>query len=437
MAAAFDAHRSPTNRWARPWVAVAVVLAVVLAASGCDPILHPSQRTVDPYGGPVSFRLLSGDGRIAVVKSTGAGGSVPGAGWWLVDRGTGAATAIPGAQDVLQISGDGQRVLFYDAGRVPTIWDQGTIRPVPVSVTMSSNLRFGVHTDFFVGQVRRWELATGATIAVEAVAPRPPDLTGATYGGYREAFGVSDDGNVVWYELKGPSRCITRFVWLDVARVEDFAFCDDPVLVAANGSSLVRLLDFVAIDQLVGLGGPSRLELVNSATHDVVALEPEAPNAIFDGVVLAPTGWNLWTVEVAFGGQFPPCGTMNTPPCTGTIASRDLISMSGVETQRFPVDPRLQNGSAKARYATNGGGRFLGYSVDAVGAPIHVVDRLTGTDEVIPVSGSGVGGVPAISDAGDVVAFTRFPHVFDYPSNWSGWDEAEADMAGGATIVGP
>jgi len=301
---------------------------------------------------------------------------------------------------------------------------------------MSSNLRFGVHTDFFVGQVRRWELATGATIAVEAVAPRPADLTNATYGGPGEAFGVSDDGNVVWYELRGPNRCITRFVWLDAVRVEDFPFCDGPVLVAANGSSLVRLLDVVAISELEQRGGPTRLELVNSSTHDVVALEPQAPSAIFDGVVLAPTGWNLWTVEVAFSGQFWPCGTMNTPPCTGTTEARDLISMSGVETQRFPVDPQLQQGFGTARYSTNRGGRFASYSIGAIGAPIHVVDRLTSTDEVIPVSGPGVATVPAISDGGDVVAFARFPNGFPSSINWSGWDEAEVE-ADGATLVGP
>ena len=44
----------------------------------------------------VTFRLLSGSGRYVVVQATGAGETVPSAGWWRVDEGlVGGPPAVP------------------------------------------------------------------------------------------------------------------------------------------------------------------------------------------------------------------------------------------------------------------------------------------------------------------------------------------------------
>jgi hypothetical protein len=183
--------------------ALALAAALVLSLAGCR--LHTDFTVREAHDSPVTFELLSGDGRFVVVQATAAGATVPGAGWWRVDREDGSTDQLPA--EATRISADGARVLLADG----SLWDEGSV--TPGSATYSDDLTY--RTFLSGGTVASQEVATGATVDVEAGHPRPVGTTGAT------PISISDDGQTVRYRLSRPEGDIDRIVRLGQPTVLD------------------------------------------------------------------------------------------------------------------------------------------------------------------------------------------------------------------------
>lgn len=208
-------------------LAAPMVAAVALLVSACDPIPHSVHTVVESPSAPVAFRLLSGDGRFAVVEAFGPSTTVPGAGWWRVERATGTSVQLP--TGATAISRDGSRVLLTDGG----LWVDGTEVAPPAGARFSPDLTYAVFVDPADGLVRTWETATGAVGDVETGFPRP---AGTTAG----PIAVSDDGRVVHYAI----GVIQRFVDLDAGTKVDLARAGGDVteqfLLSADGDSVLH-----------------------------------------------------------------------------------------------------------------------------------------------------------------------------------------------------
>lgn len=403
---------------------VGLAVGVALLAA-CQPVSHPVSRVVEPVGGPVTLVATSGSGRFAVVVATGAGGTVPGAGWFRVDRSDGSSVALPPMSSFRAISTDGQRISYYDVGGAGSLWDAGTVRAVPYGVTLSRDLRFGAFQSLFSLDIRRWEAATNARIPVEVGHPRPADHPDVLTGGL---IGASDDGNVVWFQLTGTGGCLTRFIWLQQSVVRDLPRCTDVVVSATGSAILYRNGVFTqSPNPYVDVSGMAGFELVNTLTGASSGpVVPSVEGAWFDTVQLSADGTTVWAVATTAQGTLPPdCGGIGRPTCTGTLTARDLVSVSTSAAVHRSVDARL--GGASSSYpswsSTSSDGRFFVYAVRADGAPVHVVDRIAGTDELLAY-GPGPASGPWISDDGRVVFHQGRPVGGSYGAA-SGWIEHE------------
>lgn len=175
----------------RRTLGVVTALLLAISVTGCRTYDEFAVRA--PAAGPVAFRHLASGGGHVVVQATAADGTVPGAGWWRVDRTTGDVEALPGA--VARISADGSRVLLDD-GR---LWRAG--QPIVTATgAYSDDLRhrFGL----VGGALTVTDVATGATVDVDAAHPRP---AGA---GVVVPVAVSDDGQTVQFEAHGTAKVI-------------------------------------------------------------------------------------------------------------------------------------------------------------------------------------------------------------------------------------
>lgn len=400
------------------------LLAAVLAA-GCQPITHLVTRVVEPVGGPVTLVTTSGSGRFAVVLATAPGATVPGPGWFRVDRTDGSVLALPAMSSFRAISTDGQRISYYDASGADRLWDAGTVKAVPFGVTLGGDLRFGAFQSLFSLDIRRWEVATDARVPVEAGHPRPADHTEVLTGG---TIGVSPDGNVVWFQLTGTGGCLTRFIWLQQSVVRDLPRCTDVVVAASGASVLYRNGVFTqSPNPYVDVSGMAGFELVNTLTGATSGpVVPSVDGAWFDTVRLSADGSTVWAVATTAQGTFPPdCGGMGHPTCTGTLTARDLVAVSTSSVVHRTVDARL--GGASTSYpswsSTSADGRFFLYAVRADAAPVQVVDRVAGTDEVLAF-GPGPASAPWISDDGHTVFHQGRPVGGSYGAA-TGWIEHE------------
>jgi hypothetical protein len=193
--------------------ALALGLVTVTLLVACDPILHPEVTVREAAGSGVRFRLLSGDGNFVVVQASGPGATVPGPGWWRVDRRDGSVVALPDATGATRISRDGSRVLLALTAGGPVVWADGTVLTPPAGAEFSDDLTFAVFVDAD-GTVKTWETATQAVAPVEPGFPRPRGTTSAA------GKGVSDDGRTVQYTLSSAAP-IERFVDLDAGVAVD------------------------------------------------------------------------------------------------------------------------------------------------------------------------------------------------------------------------
>jgi hypothetical protein len=222
-------------------------LAALLLLVACDPVLHPEFVVREPPTSPVTFQLLSGDGRFSVVRSTGHSKTVPSAGLWRVDRRTGRSVRLPDGERATKISRNGRRVLIAtgdpSTGGTTVLWSVGAVLSPPPGTRFSEDLTFGVFVDAD-GAVKTWETATQSSGLVEPGFPRPPGTVSAT------PTGISDDGRTIQYELQG-SQSIERFVHLDTAQAVDRPKLDgtggesgyviDRFVLAASGNSFVHV----------------------------------------------------------------------------------------------------------------------------------------------------------------------------------------------------
>ena len=220
-------------------------LAAVLLLAACDPVLHPEFVVREPPTSPVTFQLMSGDGRFSVLRSTGHSETVPSAGLWRVDRRTGRSVRLPDGERATKISRNGRRVLIAtgdpSTGGTTVLWAAGAVVSPPAGTQFSEDLTFGVFVDAD-GAVKTWESATQSIGLVEPGFPRPPGTVSAT------PKGISDDGRTIQYELQG-SQPIERFVDLDAAQAIDrpnlnagseFGYVIDHFVLAASGNSFVH-----------------------------------------------------------------------------------------------------------------------------------------------------------------------------------------------------
>jgi hypothetical protein len=86
------------------------------------------------------------------VQSTGAFGSVPGAGTFRVTRSDDTVVALPNTGDALGISDDGSRVLIGSSP--PSIWVSGTVLTAPAGAVFSDDLDFAVFRDANDGRIK-------------------------------------------------------------------------------------------------------------------------------------------------------------------------------------------------------------------------------------------------------------------------------------------
>ena len=377
-----------TRRRSTPLVILVAVAVVGLVATACDPVLHPTFTTVEAAGGPTLVGL-SADGAYAFVRAPAAGATVPGPGYWRVDRTTHAAVALPDPATQIRRSSDGHRIWYQGSGFASSIWQDGATVVPPALIRMSEDLRWGTFVDLN-GHVRRWSTATQTHQDIEVGFPRPTGFDGIEGG---TNMGVSDDGNVIWFPMRNSSaECRTRFINLALNRADDYPYCGLSLVVAPGtgtshlfipGRSLTSSFPYG-----VSFGGPSQIQLVNTVTREVVrVLEPTRPNAWFDGFAISANGWSFWAIQstVDAPGPFPPaCGVPHHPPCGPiTVAARDAIAASPTALVVLPVDAGLTTGTRveSAVFSTTPNGRWLAYSSGLPGAAVHVLDRLTGSDD--------------------------------------------------------
>ena len=384
----------------------------------CDPIPHPDVTVREAAGSGVRFRLVSGDGNYVVVQASGPGATVPGAGWWRVDRRDGSVVALPDASQATRVSRDGSRVLLEQmAGGTVVLWAGGTVLTPPTGARFSDNLTFAVFVDAD-GTVKTWETATQAVAPVEPGFPRPPGTTAAT------AKGISDDGRTVQYALSSAAP-IERFVDLDAGQAVDrpdqtdfdFPFyANDRFVLAANGDAFIHVheigeyVDLSPIPQeswaeLVTLpGGQSGRRFDNLTTGQSITGDP----------LVATNGKIGWIYAEAPGR----CPGLPTPELCVGASSAVAILANGHRT--FDTGPH-ERGSMDI----SANGRFLvldkyiqpRYLNPFTRGPVRVIDWVTGTAETLSQGSPALTIDAQISDDQRLVATT---------TNDGGWYEFAA-----------
>jgi hypothetical protein len=249
---------------------VAVALLAIVAAA-CDPIPHTEYTARAGPTSPITFELLSGDARYAVVRSTGPSGGIPSAGRFRVERAAGTVVALPSAGSAVEISRDGSRVLLNNGGP-QTLWASGLVLTPPAGARFADDLRFAVFraTD---GRIKTWETATQTIREVETAFTRPPGTTAAV------PKDISDNGQVVQYELQGTTH-VERFVNLGSGQKLDVAnqtssdgaqfVTDDFVLASGGGGGFQHVHQAGSFD-------PESGEQIDESWGELVALPSGAP----------------------------------------------------------------------------------------------------------------------------------------------------------------
>jgi hypothetical protein len=148
--------------------------------------------------------------------------------------------------------------------------------------------------------------------------------------------------------------------------------------------------------------------LVNNLTGETVATaSPAVPGAYFDTVHLSADGGTAWAVATTTTPS--PICIVRPESCLWQTQAHELVNLSSAGVERFPVDPWLAAAHTQDETwsTVTADGRFFAYVSKVDGAPVHVVDRLHGTDEVLPTGLSGPAGPLHLSDDGKLVAYAH------------------------------
>jgi hypothetical protein len=275
----------------------AVAAAAVLILTGCGRWPELTVRGAPDTG--ITFRLLADDGAHVVVQTTAAVGSIPGAGWWRVERADGEAVPLPGTAS--RISADGARVLLDD-GR---LWDEGTLRTL--SGVLSTDLGHRIFLDG--GVVKVEDLVTGVVRNAEAGHPRPAGTTAVT------PMGVSDDGATAWYRVNATSGGFERFARDGAPSVDLPLAGSSTVMVdgvptpattryhlAAGGLAVAQEIQASVTNEIAGGTVESRYRIVELPSgvelRSVVHTHPGGAVGLFEQVkVFSDDGTWLWVHE--------------------------------------------------------------------------------------------------------------------------------------------
>jgi hypothetical protein len=360
-----DNGRQGRGRRLRRVVGLGMAVGLLLALTGCR--YHVDFTVREGPNGAVTFRLLSGSGRHVVVEASGAGATVPSAGWWRVDREDGSADPLPSA--ATHISADGARVLLATGA----LWDEGTVVAAPA--IYSDDLTHRVFPSG--GVVTSQAVATGTTVAVEAAYPRPSGTTAAT------PISISDDGQTVRYRLARPAGAIDRIVRLgqptplDLPAPTSGGATRVAYQVAAGGTALARTTEeWTTIDHPDW--GP--LDVMVGATVELVAVPSGAVTATMtstyeptttrwpslDRVAISEDGSRVWTNETTSIQDGNTCGWGSpTFPLSCTVENR-LTAIAAGHTRTHPL----------------GGGALVGWDLTPDGS-LLVTDRRVEVPAVI------------------------------------------------------
>lgn len=402
----------------RRFAAAVTTVAVLVSMTGCR--TYDEFEVREPYGGRVAVRQLAGGGRFVVVQATGAGQTVPGAGWWRVDRETGDTVALPGA--VSRISADGERVLLND-GR---LWVDGQISSA-IDGVYSPDLRAKLSEE--TGVLTATVLATGASVDVEAAYPRPADVFSVG------SQAISDDGQSVQYRMTGTAKTtrIARFgspaVDIPVLVVGNNEL-PDVYLLSADGSTIARKTalvtrtryedtEFFLIDEVL-----AKFDLIDVRTGDVITSktweksEGVSGETTFDLRAIARNGRRIWvtqTASVIARGFCAPGATPNTCPTDSkvrTLHSNGDEQVVDLRTSGYGWFVFSFDATADASFATVSYG-FVG--LDQIQDPI-VIHSTRGTVDHLEQTSTGSRTVRAtmMSDDGRLIVAN---------SGGSGWYE--------------
>jgi hypothetical protein len=364
---------------------LALGLVTVMLLVACDPIPHPDVTVREAAGSGVRFRLLSGDGSFVVVQASGAGATVPGLGWWRVDRRDGSVVALPDANRAMRISRDGSRVLLeLTAGGPVVLWADGTVLTPPGGARFSDDLTFAVFVDAD-GTVKTWETATQAVAPVEPGFPRPPGTTAAT------AKGISNDGRTVQYTLSSAAPT-ERFVDLDAGvavdqpiqpELGDPIFVHEGFVLAANGDA------FIHVHEIGEIVGPNLT--LQESWAELVTLPDGQSARRFDNLTTTGQPINgdpLIAANGKVGWIYAERGELCQPPLTDIcITASSAVAILANGSRTFNTGP---NPLGSKDISTHG--RFLvidksnlpvGGSVEGARGPVRVIDWVTGTVETL------------------------------------------------------
>jgi hypothetical protein len=396
--------------WCRARRCAAVLAATaicVFALTACDPVLHPQFVVREGPSSPVTFELLSGDGNFAVVKSTAASTTVPGAGLWRIDRRDGSVVALPSGYRADAISQDGNRVLIQanccTAGI--SLWSNGAVLSPP-SGRFSEDLTYCLFVDTD-RVVKSWTTADQSVHNVETAFPRPAGTTDA------QANGISDNGRVVQYTLFG-NHPIERFADLDTGHAVDVANLNG----TGNGTGSYTIDHFA-----LAAGGTTFLHVHETGTSEGFTASPDESwverVALPTGTVIHrytnTSGESFGTSAEAFGSSFISANGKvawvyaetgeecpNSPKPAFCITASRVIAVFGNGARVFsagadPVASIAAVGGSKrflvvAKYATP-------ISFQPLRGPVEVYDFATGTVETLGAAAPYAENDPSICNA--------------------------------------
>lgn len=249
-----------------------------------------------------TFQGLADGGGFVVLSSTGPTDTVPGAGWWRVDRSTGAAVALPGEVD--RLSPDGSSALLADG----SLWhDDGTVTTEPG--VYSEDLRYRLAETG--GALVVHSVETGAVVDVDAVFARPAGTTAVI------PVAVSNDGRSVAYQLKaGSVTTADRFAHLDAATPLDLPHATDiTYMMAARGRIVARADLEIGVYEDPNYGPVTvnlqvDIDLIDIVSGSTVATETRTflpPTDIersnFELLGISDNGKTVWSVEERFAAD--------------------------------------------------------------------------------------------------------------------------------------